>query len=184
MADIEVNVSFPLDDGGFFRRECPFCRKEFKVLLTKEELSTLAQEGIDSFMIEPQEKADSDESTGGEPEYFCPYCGQSGPQDSWWTQEQLAYINIFAKNIMASLVNEHFIRPLKRSFGQRSSGPISISFKGREMEQQEPWISPEVNDMDEFDLPCCRRKIKIEESEMDCVHCFFCGFPHKHKRQT
>lgn len=179
MSNIEVNVPFPLDDGGFFRRECPFCRKEFKVLLTKEELNTLAQEGIDSFMIDPQEKADSDEDAHIEAEYFCPYCGERATKDSWWTQEQLAYINIFTKNIAASLVNESFIRPLKRTFGHQSSSPISISFKGREMEQQEPWISPEVNDMDEFDLPCCHRKIKIEDSKIGCIHCFFCGFPHK-----
>lgn len=138
MGDTEVNVSFPLDDSGFFRRECPLCHKEFKVLLTKEELSTLAQERIDSFMIEPQEKADSDGGTQIEGEYFCPYCGQRATKDSWWTQEQLAYINIFAKNIAASLVNESLLRPLKRIFGHQSSGPISISFKGQEMEQQEP----------------------------------------------
>ena len=71
MGDIEINISFPLDDEGFFRRECPFCRKEFKVLLTKEELNNLAQEGVDSFMIEPEENTDSDESDHGEPEYFC-----------------------------------------------------------------------------------------------------------------
>lgn len=184
MGDIEINISLPLDDGGFFRRECPFCRREFKVMLTKDELGTLAQEGIDSFMTEVERKTDSDESSQEELEYFCPYCGQSAPQNSWWTQEQLSYINVFAKNIMASLVNERFTKPLKRSFGQRSSDPFSISFKGREMEQQAPWISPEANDMDEFDLPCCRRKIKIEESEISCVHCFFCGFPHEHKRQA
>lgn len=179
MGDIEINISLPLDDEGFFRRECPFCRKEFKVLLTEDERNSLALERIDSFMTEVERKTDSDESSQKGLEYFCPYCGQSAPKDSWWTQEQLSYINIFVKNIMASLVNEHLIRPLKRSFGQRSSGPISISFKGQEMEQQKPWISPEVNDMDEFDLPCCHRKIKIEDSKTGCIHCFFCGFPHE-----
>lgn len=179
MGDIEVSVSFPLDDEGFLRRECPFCRKDFKVLFTKEELGSLAQEGIDSFMIEHQEKVNLDEDVQGKAEYFCPYCGQKAPKDSWWTQEQLAYINMFVKNIIARIVNENLIGPLKRNFGHQSSGPISISFKGQEMEQQEPWISPEVNDMDEFDLPCCHRKIKIEDSNIGCIHCFFCGFPHE-----
>jgi len=63
MGDIEINISLPLDDEGFFRRECPFCRKEFKVMLTKEELVTLAQEGIDSFMTESEVKKDSDASS-------------------------------------------------------------------------------------------------------------------------
>jgi hypothetical protein len=179
MSDIEASVSFPLDDEGFFRRECPFCRNEFKVLLTKEELGSLAQEGIDSFMIEPQEKVNSKEDVQGETGYFCPYCGQRAPEDSWWTQEQLAYVNMFAKNIIASIVDKNLIGPLKANFGHRSSGPISTSFKGREMEQPEPWISPEVNDMDAFDLPCCHRKIKVQDSKTLCIHCFFCGFPHE-----
>ena len=167
MGDIELNISLPLDDEGFFRRECPFCRREF------------AQEGIDSFMTEAEGKADSDESNQEEPEYFCPYCGQSASKGSWWTQEQLSYINIFTQNIMASLINEHLIRPLQRNFGHQRSGPISISFHGHEMGQQEPWISPEVNDMNVFDLLCCNRKIKVEENTTGRIHCFFCGFPHE-----
>jgi len=55
MSEIKVNLPFPLDEDGFFRRECPFCHKEFKVLLEKEELTDLAQEGIDSFMLEKKE---------------------------------------------------------------------------------------------------------------------------------
>lgn len=179
MGDIEINISLPLDDEGFFRRECPFCRREFKVMLTKDELGTLAQEGIDSFMTEAEGKTDSDESSREEPEQFCPYCGQSAPKDSWWTQEQLSYIVVFAQNIMASLINEHLIRPLRRNFGHQRSGPVSISFQSQEMEQQEPWISPEINDMDVFDLPCCNRKVKVEENTTGHIHCFFCGFPHK-----
>jgi len=184
MGNIEINVSLPLDDDGYFRRECPFCRKEFKVMLTKEEMATIAQKGIDSFMSESNEKTDSEQSDSEESYRFCPYCGQSAENDSWWTQEQLSYIGIFAKNIMANLVNEQLIRPLQRNFGQHRSGPFSLSFKGHEMEQQEPWISPETNDMDVFDLPCCNRKIKIEENTKAPMYCFFCGFPHERTDKT
>lgn len=177
-----MNLSFPLDDDGFFRRECPFCRKEFKILLEKDELVDLAQEGIDAFMVEPKEKAtDLDESGRSEIEFICPYCRQRASSDSWWTQEQLAYIGIVAKNIIARMVNEHLIRPLKRTFGRSISGMVSMQFKSKEMEQQEPWISPEINDMEIFDLPCCQRKIKLEDDWTGRVHCFFCGFPHEHK---
>jgi hypothetical protein len=182
MSEIRMNLPFPLDDDRFFRRECPFCRKEFKVLLEKEELIDLAQKGIDSFMIDLKEEAiDLDESEGSETEFFCPYCGQRAPRGNWWTQEQLAYVGIVAKNIMAKIVNENFIHPLKRTFRRPSSGMVSIRFEGKEMEQQEPWISPEVNNMEIFDLPCCQRKIKIEDNWSGVVHCFFCGFPHELK---
>ena len=184
MSEIRTNLSFPIDDDGFFRRECPFCRKEFKVLLEKEELTDLAQKGIDSFMIElKEETTDLDESGRSETEFICPYCGQRAPSDSWWTQEQLAYVSIVAKNIMAKRVNENLIRSLKRTFRKHSSGMVPIRFEGKEMEQQEPWISPDVDDMEIFDLPCCQRKIKIVENWQDVVYCFFCGFPYKHKNR-
>jgi len=181
MSEIKMNLSFPLDDGGFFRRECPFCRKEFKVLLEKEELTDLAQKGMDSFMIEPKEETMDSESGRSETEFVCPYCGQRATSGSWWTQEQLAYVGIVAKNIMAKIVNEQLIRPLKSASRRYSAGMVSMRFEGKEMEQQKPWISPEVNDMEIFDLPCCQRKIKIEDDWTAVVYCFFCGFPHEHK---
>jgi len=180
MSEIKVNLPFPLDEDGFFRRECPFCHKEFKVLLEKEELTDLAQEGIDSFMLEKKE-TNLTESESSETEFVCPYCGQRAPSDSWWTQEQLAYVRVVAKNIMAKIVNEKLIRPLKRAFRRSSSDMVSIQFEGKEIEQQEPWISPELDDMEIFDLPCCERKIKVEENWQGKVYCFFCGFPYEHK---
>lgn len=182
MSELKMNISFPLDKDGFFRRECPLCCKEFKLLLKKEELADIAQKGIDSFMLEEEEdKTNSENSDVQQHEFFCPYCGQLANEGSWWTQEQLAYITIFAKNIMAKMVNEHFIRPLQRNFGRPSSGLISMQFKGKEMKEQEPWISPETDDMDIFELPCCQRKMKIEDGWEGKVHCFFCGFPHAQK---
>jgi hypothetical protein len=179
MSNIEMSISLPLDDDGYFRRECILCRREFKVLLEKDELTNLAQSGIDSFMIEAEEGAtnDNEEETAGN-EFTCPYCGQQARKDSWWTQEQLAYIQVIAHNILAKMVNEELIRPLKRSFGRTATGPISLKFEAEEMKQQEPWISPEINDMDLFDLPCCHRKMKVDEIKSGVIHCFFCGFPY------
>jgi len=184
MTEIKVNLPFPLDDGEFFRRECPFCHKEFKVLLEKEELTNLAQKGVDSFMIElKEETTDLDESESSETQFICPYCGQQAPNDTWWTQEQRAYVDIVAKNNIAKIVNENLIRPLKKTFQRPSFNMVSIRFEDKGMEQQEPWISPEVNDMEIFDLPCCQRKIKIEENWQKTIYCFFCGFHYGHKNR-
>jgi len=180
VSQIEINLSFPLDDDGFFRRECPLCRREFKVLLEKDELTSLAQQGIGSYMLETQKEAiDSDENEGIEPEFTCPYCGQQASRDSWWTQEQLAYIGVVAQNIMAEIVNEQLIRPLERISRRHRTGLVNLRFEGKEMKQREPWISPELNDMVIFDLPCCQRKIKIDGNWTSLVHCFFCGFPYE-----
>ena len=180
MSEIRMTLSLPLDDDGFLRRECPLCRREFKVMLEEAELISVAQEGIDSYMLEGREQADDagqDEETQGE--FTCPYCGQRALRDSWWTQEQLAYIGTAAQNIAAAMVNEHLVRPLRRMSARRSSGLISVQFHAEEMEQQEPWISLETNDMVVFDLPCCGRKIKVGEDWTSTVHCFFCGFPYE-----
>lgn len=172
---ISRQISFPLDDEGFFRRECPLCCYEFKVLLKDDELGQLAQSCIDDFLIEQGlQEAPDEESDEDSQEYVCPYCGQSAPSDHWWTQEQLAYIKVVLENIMAGLVNEQLIRPLKRSMGHGSF----VRFEGKEMKQKDEWISPEVSDMTVFTLPCCERQIKIADDWKDAVHCFFCGFRH------
>ena len=181
MSDIEKRISLPLDEDGFFRRACPLCHKEFKIFLSQEELTELTQKGIDSYMLNQQNEnepdASDEEEDSNEMEYFCPYCGQKSSHDNWWTEEQLAYVNVVAKNIIANLMNENFIKPMKRNFGKGSF----VQFDAKEMEQREPWISPETNDMKIFELPCCSRKIKVEENWKEKTFCYFCGFPHEAK---
>lgn len=85
--------------------------------------------------------------------------------------------------VVDSGVNEHFIRPMKRKFGGgKRGGLVSIEFKGNEMDERDPWISPEPNDMTRFALPCCDRELKIEDTSEPAIHCFFCGFPHPRAR--
>jgi hypothetical protein len=177
MSNIEKTIALPLDEDGFFRRECPLCCKEFKILLSQEELTVLAQEGLDSFLLDKKDKAvDSDKEDGDDKkEYFCPYCGQQALYDQWWTKEQLAYVHVVAENIIASIMNESFINPLKSSL----RGNSFIKFEAKELKQTEPWISPETNDMKVINLLCCQKKIKVEENWNQKTHCYFCGFPHQ-----
>jgi len=171
---INFNISFPLDSNGFLRRECPFCCREFKILLRDEELMDLSKEGSESFMLEKEEK--NSEVQPEADDFFCPYCGQAAKSGKWWTKEQVAYINIYMNNILSNLINDHFIRPLKSDFRNSKT----IKFDGKEMELKKPWISPESDDMVAFDLPCCQRKIKVDEKWAGDIFCFFCGFPYKH----
>jgi len=30
-----------------------------------------------------------------------------------------------------------------------------------------------------FELPCCKRRIKVLDEWPDTVHCYFCGFPYR-----
>ena len=80
MSEIKMNVSFPLDDDNFIRRQCPLCRREFKILLEGNELEDITKKGIESFMLEQSEEKDEQEEESEE--FHCPYCGQpwEGPE--------------------------------------------------------------------------------------------------------
>ena len=175
MSKFVLKISIPLDGENFLRRECPHCVREFKIQMSPEDLKDHAEKGVESFLTDDDnQKNDADEDT----KFFCPYCGQEAPAKHWWTQEQLSYMRVYAKNIMAKIVNEQLIKPMNRNFN-KSSGPISISFKGSEMKYEDPWISDEVNDMRVFDLRCCNKELKIIEDWRKNVFCFYCGFNHE-----
>jgi hypothetical protein len=55
-----------------------------------------------------------------------------------------------------------------------------MDFKGKELPFIEPWISPEENDLNFQNLPCCNEKIKIEiKANLKQYYCFYCGIEHK-----
>ena len=172
-------IAFPLDDGGFFRRECPFCCREFKILPLEDELNQLVQDAFDSFMLQAQGGSEDDGDEDDRPELFCPYCGQEAPNDQWWTQEQIAYVHVHVHNLFAKTWNEGLARPLRRSSRHSRGEFLSVRIEADEMQQREPWISPEENDMTVFDLPCCNRKLKVDDGWSGTTNCFFCGFPHR-----
>ena len=158
--------------------------KEFKVLIPAEKRGESEQNGLKTFMLKTENlDTNSDQDADNAiPEHYCPYCGQTAGEGRWWTQEQLKYLDVYRHNIVAKLLNESFIKPMKNMEQKSNSGFITIKVESHEIEQQEPWISPEENDLDVFDLPCCQRKVKIDDKAKDTVYCFFCGFPHKHDK--
>jgi len=179
MSERVIHVELPLDSDGFLRRECPFCRRQFKVETTEQDRQSWIQHHLEVYLL--QQGMESDKNQDGEDEpggKWCPYCGQQGPSDSWWTQEQIAYINTFAHNIMAEMINKA-LRSLKRQFPKSSKGLISTEFKYKGMPYKSPWISPETDDMDIFMLPCCDSRIKLEDDWNRTFYCPMCGFPYK-----
>jgi hypothetical protein len=79
---------------------------------------------------------------------------------------------------VAQIINDELIRPMKRKFSGRRSGFLSLRFEGKEMEYQEPWISPEPDDMTINALPCCNLQVKLDDYWSQPVYCYQCGFPH------
>jgi hypothetical protein len=185
MTTSDTTLSFPLDEGGFFRRACPLCRREFKVQMRREELGGLIDHQVRSFLLMAEaDSAGEGDAEDAEADHWCPYCGQNSPRGEWWTEDQVAYIHTALRNIFARLLNEHLIGPLNREFGRSRGSMISVRFEGKKLPEEEMWVSPEPDDMTRFMLPCCGREIKLEDDWLGPVHCFYCGFPHRRETQA
>ncbi len=179
MSEIVFNISLSLDSDGFLRRECPLCKRQYKIAITPDETKSIIQKEIENYLVE-NEFQEKDDDSAEEVEYWCPYCGETATANSWWTEEQLEYIRIFPYNYMAENVNNLF-SDWKRKISRMGSGLISLKVDFDKMPHKEPWISPETDDMVLYDLTCCKIKIKLEDKPINMVYCYNCGFPHSLK---
>jgi len=155
MSEIKIPMSLPLDADGFLRRECPYCKRGFKVF--------------------PSDKEDK-EKENDIVELFCPYCGQSADKKSWWTEEQLRY----AKEIALKKVLEPELQEFGRNLESMSKGSF-VKVKMERTSFKTPRISEDFNDMKFLELPCCNERIKFEENWKGNLHCIICG---KNIKQT
>lgn len=87
-----IRVPLRLDNDKALRKCCPLCSREFKVVLTEEELKDSIQKMRESFLIEQEVVVDSEQEECAQEEKTCPYCGQRVP--GWWTREQVAYFRV------------------------------------------------------------------------------------------
>lgn len=151
MDEQSIEMSVPLDDDGFLRRECPTCEREFKWFNSPE------GEGEPIPM-------------GG---YFCPYCRVQGPPDAWWTKEQLEHAeNRVARDIVGPEL-ERMARDLKRS--SRNS-LLSFDVKHETPSELDPMVEP--NDMRRVDFACHPSEpLKVLEDWTRPVHCMICSKP-------
>ncbi|MHB0858004.1 MAG: hypothetical protein ACYC5M_10595 [Anaerolineae bacterium] len=172
-----MQISFPLDDT-FFRRECPYCIRQYKIEVPPDDLRVLAERLFEAYATgddDPSQEAKDDTREV----LHCPYCGQQAGIDEWWTSEQLAYAQVMLENLAADAINKA-MRDLQRNLRPSRSGLVSIKANTKEMSKKEPWISPEDSSMTVFDLACCGRRIKVLDDWDDIVYCVHCGFPHAH----
>lgn len=98
-SEFETSMSIPLDTGGFLRRECPTCEREFKVYAGDND----------------NDEEEAEAPPGG---YFCPYCTIQAPPDHWWTKEQLEA----ARGVVA----REFVAPELERLGRTLGGRVQI----------------------------------------------------------
>jgi hypothetical protein len=150
---MDIQVSIPLDGDGFVRRECPNCKQQFKW-----------HDGP------ANEEA---ESKPAPPSYYCPLCGEPAREDSWFTQEQLAFIEGNAAPVMM----REFERELKDVFGTSSSRRSGIRFdvKGGDI-LAVPAALTEPDDMQIIASPChSYEPVKVPDDATGPFHCLVCG---------
>ena len=80
-------LSFPTDEDGFLRRECPFCKKEFKLLFNQQEINELSESSLENFMLEKNTDCENEEIHNGidQIEFICRSCGQKAQSTFWLT---------------------------------------------------------------------------------------------------
>jgi len=95
-----VQVPIPKDAEGFLGRECP------------------QERCLGYFKIKPGTGL-----KGNKLSCVCPYCGHSGPHDTFWTKEQLEY----AKSVALRNITDAMRRDLKKlEFEHKPRGPFGI----------------------------------------------------------
>lgn len=151
---MDVPVSLPLDSDGFLRRECPHCMQEFKW-----------HHGPANEEAEQAPPAEV---------YHCPLCGQPAGLESWWTPEQLDYIQQAAMpSVMQSLEDE-----LDGMFRSTNSKHLSIKRTGHLDSREAPMPLVENDDMSIVTSPChAYEPVKIPEPAASPLYCLICGSP-------
>jgi hypothetical protein len=151
--ELSFSVSFPLDDDGFLRRECPSCEREFKWL--------------------PQEDSEPEPDDG----YSCPYCGQRAASDAWFTRGQLRVVEgAVDENVIAPE-----LKGLEDALGdlERTSGGL-LSARIERGGHQRPRRLTEPNDMRTVRFDCHPGEpVKVLDDWDGDVHCLICGITAK-----
>jgi uncharacterized Zn-finger protein len=158
------DLRIPLDRGGFSRRECPDCHRQFKLRWTELDGGLVVQQlgAVVHF-------ANDDEV--GEPAFLsCPYCAHRGAAGAWWTEEQRELLEKRAVTLQAEIRFEQ-LRHVERSLSDNpyptflavAPAPFGSTF------------SPEPDDMRLIPLLCCGEEVKVRETWSEAVRCPYCG---------
>lgn len=152
--NVELQMSIPLDEDGFLRRECPHCEQQFKWHPTQDE---------------KVKQVESSEL----PTYFCPLCGESAKADAWWTREQIEHATALTKaQVVGPIIND-FQAGLRRL--NRPGSSLRVTANPVRYSPPAP-MAPELNDM-RVVVPLCHpdEPVKVPEEWRQPVHCLICG---------
>lgn len=149
----EITVSFPLD-GGFLRRRCSACGRQFKW-------------GTES---------PGPDDGGEESQYHCPYCNHQADASvaAWMTEAQSTYAKEYALHSSLGPALRELDASLKRL--SKSGGMAGSSVHGTGIVPREPTPLSEPTDMVRVDFSCHpEQPLKVADDWVGPVHCLICG---------
>lgn len=149
--------ALPADSDGFLRRECPSCRRQFKV------------KAVDTFSAVLSERAALDEyELSGGMTGHCPLCHEMVVRGDWRTDAQRRYIPNIRMDGTAHLYASQL---LSASKGSRALIELAGFPPGAALE-----TPVDTNDMD-IVLPLCHESypLKVPSDWCEDLSCFMCG---------
>jgi uncharacterized Zn-finger protein len=186
-ADKEVShysITFSLDRGGFFRRTCPSCGRDFKTEADPSDLAHILQPSFREAGVEIGEvrSGQSEETvTERSSQLHCPYCGHADQSSEMLTLAFSEYMKRYLmREVMLPKINRMFSdledtvnRPRSSSGGWLS---IEMSFKHDDsILPPRPISGPEPPDMVVVEMLCCGKRAKILDGWRDLITCPYCG---------
>ena len=145
-----TEVSVPLDNDGFLRRECPNCHREFKW-----------HNGPANEEAERQPAAET---------FYCPLCGEPAGADSGWTAAQLDLIENATERYIGQELGDMF-----KGLENSSNSFLQIKVDTPDVpDASDPLVEPD--DMMVVTSPChAWEPIKVPESHEGAIPCLVCG---------
>jgi len=178
----KFSITYSLDNGHFFRRECPSCGREFKTQADEADLVTAMRPAFREVGIEIGADPDEEGQSATLDSLHCPYCAHTAPTSDMLTARFSQYLERF-------IMREHVLPQIDRTLAgfsdefnrksrQHSGGLISISIEAeysRSLLPPRPISGPEPSDMMPVHMLCCDRRIKVLDGWCDLLTCPFCG---------
>lgn len=162
-------VTLPVDSQGYVRRECPHCRRQFKVRGGPCDGATVQRYLGRHLLFENHDEIARDDAIA-----HCVYCGKDAPSDEWCTPQQRAWLERVADVLSKEIRYEQMQHPMRTL----SLNP-SPTFVAVPPPERLPEMRAEYDDLRRASFFCCVEDVKIEGHWRQPIYCPRCGAEHQ-----
>ena len=160
----------PRDVSGFLRRECPHCRRQFKIRSTGDEAGSVHRVLAG---VVPHENAD--EADVPPPSLHCLYCGKRGPFEEFLTPQQRFHVERMAQSF-AEEVRYQQLTQVHRTLSQNPN-PTFVPLAPPRAPGP---MRADDDDLDRVYFLCCGEDAKLAPRWERPLFCPACGAEHRH----